>query len=62
MSDGLVTALISGVVALAVATVGGLATWLGIRRERKKWLVDIKVAWTLDLLRARLVRQPHFET
>jgi hypothetical protein len=58
MSTQVTTALISGTVALAVAVAGGLLTWTQVRRERTKWLVDIKAAYTLELYKARLNSYP----
>jgi hypothetical protein len=58
MSTQVITALISGTVALAVAGVGGLLTWSQVRRERTKWLVDIKAAYTLELYKTRLNSYP----
>ena len=51
-------ALISGIVALVVAGGSGLLAWAQIRRERRRWLVDVKVAWALELHRARLASYP----
>src|SRR5450759_3821625 len=58
MSTQVTTALISGVVALIVACAGGLLTWTQVRRERIKWLVDLKAAYTLKLYEARLNSYP----
>jgi len=52
------TALISGFVALLVGGVSALLTLSQIRRERRKWLTDIKVAWSLELHRTRLATYP----
>jgi len=54
----LVTALTSGVIALVVAAVSGLFTWLGVRRERNKWLTDLAAAWTLERNKTRLAAHP----
>jgi hypothetical protein len=58
MSDPLIAASVSGSVALIVAAIGALLTWLGIRREHQKWLMDIKVTWTVELLKARMSSYP----
>jgi hypothetical protein len=58
MSPQVTTALISGFVALAVGLTSGTLSWLQIRRERRKWIVDTKVAWSLELLKARLQSYP----
>jgi hypothetical protein len=58
VSEGIGPALISGLTALVVAATSGFVTWLAVRRERRKWLIDMKVAWTLDLLRARSAAYP----
>src|SRR5688572_30095575 len=58
MSDVLIATSISGSVALFVATLGALLTWLGIRREHYRWLIDFKVNWTVELLKARMSTYP----
>jgi|tagenome__1003787_1003787.scaffolds.fasta_scaffold20983822_6 hypothetical protein len=58
MSPQVATALISGTVALAVGVSTGLISWLQIRRERRRWIVDTKVAWSLELLKVRLQSYP----
>ncbi|MEU3349849.1 hypothetical protein ABZ723_33655 [Streptomyces sp. NPDC006700] len=58
MNDQIVTALISGLVALLVAGVSGLLTLLQIRRERRKWLTDLKTAWALENHKTRLASYP----
>lgn len=58
MSTQIISALISGIVALVVAIIGGLLTWSQVRRERIKWLVDLKAAYTLKLYEARLNSYP----
>lgn len=58
MSSAVATAVISGLVALAVAGLSAVLTWAQFQRERNKWLIDVKVAWTLELLRARLASYP----
>jgi len=58
MSSAVATAVISGLVALAVAGLSAVLTWAQFQRERNKWLIDVKVAWTLELLRTRLASYP----
>jgi hypothetical protein len=58
MSTQIISALISSVVALAVASAGGILTWIQVRRERIKWLVDLKAAYTLKLYEAPLDSYP----
>jgi hypothetical protein len=58
MSVQVTTALISGAIALAVASIGGLITWAQVQRERIKWLVDLKTAYTLEIYKARLNSYP----
>jgi hypothetical protein len=52
------TALISAVVALITALFGGYLTWNQIQRERRKWLVDLKTAYSLELYKTRLASYP----
>jgi hypothetical protein len=52
------TALISAVVALVTALFGGYLTWNQIQRERRKWLVDLKTAYSLELYKTRLTSYP----
>src|SRR5690348_15855690 len=52
------TALISAVVALVTALIGGYLTWNQIQRERRKWLVDLKTAYSLELYKTRLSSYP----
>ena len=42
------TALISGVVALVVASGNAMLALAQIRGERRKWLADIKATWSLE--------------
>jgi hypothetical protein len=58
MPPQVATALISGFVALAVGITSGVISWLQIRRERRRWIVDTKVAWSLELLKARIQSYP----
>jgi hypothetical protein len=52
------TALISGFVALLVGGASALLTVAQIRRERRKWLTDVKVAWSLELHKTRIASYP----
>lgn len=52
------TALISAVVALFTAALGGFITWNQFQRERRKWLIDLKTAYSLELYKARLASYP----
>ncbi|MFD8695867.1 hypothetical protein [Kitasatospora purpeofusca] len=58
MSEQIVTALLSGLVALVVAAVGAALTLAQQRRERAGWLTDLKSGWALDLHKARLESYP----
>jgi hypothetical protein len=58
MSTQVLTALISGVVALVVAGGSGFLTWAQIRRERNKWQIEVKTAYALELHKARLASYP----
>lgn len=62
MSPQVATALISGFIALVVAGGSGLLTWSQVRRERTKWLVDLKAAYTLELYKTRLNSYPELLT
>jgi hypothetical protein len=54
MSPELQSALIAAAVALATGVVTGYFTWARIRREREKWLYDIKTTISVDLHVARM--------
>ncbi|WP_327674172.1 hypothetical protein [Kitasatospora sp. NBC_00458] len=58
MSEQVVTALVSGLVALAVAGVGAALTLAQQRRERARWLTDLKSGWAIELHKARLDSYP----
>lgn len=62
MSAQVEATLISAAVALVVAGGGGLLTWSQVRRERTKWLVDLKAAYTLELYKTRLNSYPELFT
>lgn len=56
--DQVATALISGVVALLVAGASALLTLAQIRREHRKWLTDLKAAWSIELYKTRMATYP----
>lgn len=60
--DQLVTALISGGVALVVGGLGLAVALAQIRRERKRWMADLKVAWSVELHKTRLATYPEAMT
>ncbi|MEU7855236.1 hypothetical protein [Nonomuraea sp. NPDC049141] len=51
-------ALVSGTVAITIATISAIITWSQVRRERRKWLTDTKVAIALELYKARISSYP----
>ncbi len=54
MSIDLQTALIAATVALVTASITGVLTWQQLRRERAKWLFDLKTSISLELYKARM--------
>jgi hypothetical protein len=52
------TALISGFVALLVGGVSALLTFSQIRREHRRWLTDLKSAWSIELYKSRMATYP----
>lgn len=58
MSTQVQAALIAGVVAFATALIGSVVNILQARRERSRWLVDLKASYTLELYRQRLTDYP----
>jgi hypothetical protein len=58
VSTQVLTALISGLIALVVAGGTGLLTLIQIRRERDKWQIEIKTAYALELHKTRLGSYP----
>ena len=54
MSPELQTGLIAAAVALVTAGVTGYFTWQRIRRDRARWLYDIKTTVSIELYRARM--------
>lgn len=51
-------ALISGVVALVVGGGSAFVALLQIRREHRRWLTDLKTAWSLELYKSRMATYP----
>ena len=62
MSPQVQSAVIAGVVALITASLTGYLTWLQIRRERAKWLYDIKTTFSVELHRARMAEYAKLST
>ena len=58
MSIELQTALISAGVAVVTAFLGGYISWSQLRRERNRWLIDLKSNYSLELYRSRLESYP----
>ena len=54
MSPELQSALIAAGVALVTGAITGYLTWQQIRREREKWLYDIKTTISVELHRRRM--------
>lgn len=52
------TALISAAVAIITVAIGGFLTWNQIQRERKRWLTDLKTAYSIELHKTRLASYP----
>ena len=51
----LITALIAAGVSLLTSFLAGVLTFQQIRRERAKWLFDLKVSFSSELYKARMV-------
>jgi hypothetical protein len=51
-------ALISGVVALLIGGTSTLLALSQIRKEHRRWLADLKIAWSLELYKARMATYP----
>lgn len=51
-------ALISGVVALVVGVASSVVALSQIRREHRRWLADLKTAWSLELYKSRMTTYP----
>ena len=58
MSIALETALISAAVALLTGALGFLVTLYQSRRERNKWLIELKTSYSQELFKARLAHYP----
>ncbi|TQJ37860.1 hypothetical protein OHU34_45355 (plasmid) [Streptomyces sp. NBC_00080] len=56
--EQITTALISGLVALLVGGGSALLSLTQIRREHRRWLTDLKVAWSLELHKSRMATYP----
>jgi hypothetical protein len=56
------TALISAAVAIFTAVLGGSFTWYQVQRERKKWLIDLKASYSVELYKTRLATYPQAYT
>jgi hypothetical protein len=54
MTTEVQTALIAAAVALVTASFTGYLTWEQIRRERAKWLYEVKVTFSVELYRKRM--------
>ena len=52
------TALISALVALVTAAIGGYLTWNQIQREKTRWLIDLKASYSVELYKTRLASYP----
>ena len=52
------TALISAAVAIITVAIGGFLTWNQIQRERRRWLTDLKTAYSMELHKTRLDSYP----
>lgn len=55
MSTELITALIATGVSLLTSLIAGTLTFQQIKRERAKWLFDLKVSFSSELYKARMV-------
>ena len=55
MSTELVTALIAAGVSLFTSLIAGSLTYQQIKRERAKWLFDLKVSFSSELYKARMI-------
>ena len=51
-------ALISGVVALVVGVTSSLVALSQVRREHRRWVADLKTAWSLELYKSRMTTYP----
>lgn len=53
-----VAALISGTVALLIGGASVFVNLSQLRRERRRWLAELKTGWSLELYKARLASYP----
>lgn len=58
MSKEILSALVSAIVALITASLTGYFTWLQIRRDRAKWVIELKASYNLELYKVRLASYP----
>jgi len=58
MPSDLAAPLISAVVALLIAAGSSTLTWAQVRRERRKWLIDTKVSFSMEIYKMRLAAYP----
>jgi hypothetical protein len=58
MNEQVLTATISGMVALFVAAITTTVAWAQIRREQQRQLADLKLAWALEVHKLRLSTYP----
>jgi hypothetical protein len=58
LSTQVIAALVSGSVALIVGSTSALLSWLHFRREKRRWIVETKAAWGMELLKIRLESYP----
>lgn len=58
MPSNLIAPLISAVVALVIAAVSSTLTWLQVRRERRKWLIDTKLSSSMEVFKLRITTYP----
>lgn len=54
----LAAVLVSGGVALVVGGIGVVVALVQVRRERRRWMAGLSVAWSVELHRARIATYP----
>ena len=52
------TALIAAAVGIITAALGASVTWSQVQRERRKWLIDLKTAYSVEMYKTRLAAYP----
>ncbi len=52
------TALVAAVVSLVTASLSGYVSWQQMKRERGKWLTELKTTYAAELYKARLAAYP----